>query len=67
MNRRLQPCNHYTTALLVTNTCAHELPHQEGLSLQVQLRTRARIGRNATKLADECIAHESEVLQTIEQ
>jgi hypothetical protein len=24
-NRRSKPCNHYTMALLVTNTCAHEL------------------------------------------
>jgi hypothetical protein len=29
---------------------------QEGLSLQAQLRTQAIIEKNATKLADECIA-----------
>jgi hypothetical protein len=28
-------------------------PNQEGLSLQVQPTTQARIGRNATKFADE--------------
>jgi hypothetical protein len=28
-------------------------PRQEGLSLQVQLRTQARTGKNATILADE--------------
>jgi hypothetical protein len=42
-------------------------PHQEGLSLQVQLRIQARIGKNATKRADECIAHECGVLQTVKQ
>jgi hypothetical protein len=31
-------------------------PHQEGLSLQVQLRTQARIGKNAIKLVDKCIS-----------
>jgi hypothetical protein len=31
-------------------------PHQEGLSLQVQSRTQARTGKNATKLANECIS-----------
>jgi hypothetical protein len=31
-------------------------PDQEGLSLQVQPRTHVRIGKNATKLADECIS-----------
>jgi hypothetical protein len=41
-------------------------PHQEGLSLQVQPRTQARTRKNSTKLVDECIAHESGVLQTIE-
>jgi hypothetical protein len=40
--------------------------HQEGLSLHVQPRTQTRTGKNATKLADECIAHESRVLQTVE-
>jgi hypothetical protein len=33
-------------------------PRQEGLSLQVQLTTQARIGNNVTKLADECISSE---------
>jgi hypothetical protein len=42
-------------------------PHQEGLSLQVQPRTQSRIGKNATKLADECINHECGALQTVEQ
>jgi hypothetical protein len=41
-------------------------PRQEGLSLHVQLRTQARTGKNATKLVDECIAHECWVLQTVE-
>jgi hypothetical protein len=35
--------------------------------LQMQPRTQARIGRNTTKLANEYIAHEHEVLQTVEQ
>jgi hypothetical protein len=42
-------------------------PHQEGLSLQVQLRTQAKTRKNATKLADGCIAHECGVLKTIER
>jgi hypothetical protein len=42
-------------------------PFQEGLSLQAQLRTQARIGKNATKPANECIAHECAVLQTVER
>jgi hypothetical protein len=42
-------------------------PHHEGLSLRVQLRTQARIGKNVTKLADKCIAHECGVLQTVER
>jgi hypothetical protein len=44
-------------------------PHQEGLSLQVQSRTQARTGKNATKHANECIilARECGVLQTVEQ
>jgi hypothetical protein len=42
-------------------------PRQEGLSLQVQPRTQARIGKNATKLVDEYIAHECVVLQTVER
>jgi hypothetical protein len=40
-------------------------PHQEGLSLQAQLRTQERIGKDGTKHADECIAHECGVLQTV--
>jgi hypothetical protein len=40
-------------------------PHQDGLSLQMQPRTQARIGKNATKLTDECIAHECGVLQRV--
>jgi hypothetical protein len=35
--------------------------------LQMQLRTQTRIGKNAIKLVDECIAHECEVLETIER
>jgi hypothetical protein len=42
-------------------------PHQEGLCLQVQPRTQARIGKNATILADECIDHECGALQTVER
>jgi hypothetical protein len=42
-------------------------PCQEGLSLQAQTRTQARIGKNATKLADECLTHECWTLQTVEQ
>jgi hypothetical protein len=42
-------------------------PHQEGLFLQVQLRTQARTGKNATKHVDECIAHECVVLQIVER
>jgi hypothetical protein len=34
--------------------------------LQMQLRTQARMRKNATKLADEYIAHKCGVLQTIE-
>jgi hypothetical protein len=34
--------------------------------LRMQLRTQARMRKNATKLANECIAHECGVLQTIE-
>jgi hypothetical protein len=30
--------------------------------MQMQLRTQAIIGKNVTKLADECIAHECGVL-----
>jgi hypothetical protein len=49
-------------------TCTHmSWPHQEGLSLHVQLRTQVRTGKNAIKLADECIANECWVLQTIER
>jgi hypothetical protein len=33
----------------------------------MQLRTQARIGKNVIKLADECIAHERGVLQTVKQ
>jgi hypothetical protein len=33
----------------------------------MQPRTQARIRKNTTKLADECIAHECGVLQTIER
>jgi hypothetical protein len=32
-NRQLKPCNHYTTAPLVTNTRAHELASPRRLSL----------------------------------
>jgi hypothetical protein len=35
--------------------------------LKMQLRTQARTGKNATKHVDECITHECEVLQTVEQ
>jgi hypothetical protein len=35
--------------------------------LQMQLRTQARTGKNTTKLADECIAHQYGVLQTIQR
>jgi hypothetical protein len=42
-------------------------PHQEVLSLQVELRTQARTGKNATKLADECIDRKCGALQTVEQ
>jgi hypothetical protein len=42
-------------------------PRQEGLSLQVQPRIQARIGKNATKLTDECIAHDCGVLQIVER
>jgi hypothetical protein len=44
--------------MIVTLQSLHHgsLGHQEGLSLQVQLRTQARIGKNATKLADECVS-----------
>jgi hypothetical protein len=41
-------------------------PRQERLSLQVQLRTQERTGKNATKLADECLTHKCGVLQTVE-
>jgi hypothetical protein len=37
-------------------------PHQEGLSLEVQLRTQVRTGKNATKLVDECTTHKYGVL-----
>jgi hypothetical protein len=43
------------------------MAHQEGLFLQVQLRTQARTGKNATKHVDECIAHECVVLQIVER
>jgi hypothetical protein len=33
----------------------------------VQPRTQERIGKNATKLKDECITHECGVLQIVEQ
>jgi hypothetical protein len=42
-------------------------PHQEGLCLQLQLRTQARIEKNATKLVDEWLTHKCEVSQTVEQ
>jgi hypothetical protein len=32
LNRRSYPCHHYTTAPLVTNTCAHELASPRRLS-----------------------------------
>jgi hypothetical protein len=35
--------------------------------LQMQLRTQARTGKNTTKLADECIAHQYGVLQTVQR
>jgi hypothetical protein len=35
--------------------------------LQMQPRTQARTRKNTTKLADECIAHECWVLQTVER
>jgi hypothetical protein len=34
---------------------------------QMQLWTQAIVGKNATKLADECIAHECGVSQTVER
>jgi hypothetical protein len=35
--------------------------------LQMQLRTQERMRKNTTKFADECIAHECGVLQTVER
>jgi hypothetical protein len=37
------------------------------IGLQMQPRTQARIGKNATKLVDECITDECGVLQTVER
>jgi hypothetical protein len=40
---------------------------KKAMFLQMQPRTQARIGKNETKLADECIAHECGVLQTVKR
>jgi hypothetical protein len=42
-NRTSNPCSHYITALLVINPCDMNCPCQEGLFLQVQSRTQARM------------------------
>jgi hypothetical protein len=54
-------------ALLVTNTCAHELTSPRKLIPHVQPRTQERIGKNVTKLADNVLAHECGTLQTVKQ
>jgi hypothetical protein len=40
---------------------------KKAMFLQMQPRTQARTGKNETKLADECIAYECGVLQTVKR
>jgi hypothetical protein len=60
----LQSLHHGSTG------CQHVRTHigltKKAKFLQMQPRTQARIRKNATKLVDECIAHECVVLQTVD-
>jgi hypothetical protein len=49
-------CQHVRTQVGLT---------KKAIFLQMQPRTQARTGKNATKLADEWIAHKCGVLQTV--
>jgi hypothetical protein len=49
-NVGLNPCSHYTIALLVTNPCAHDLASPEGYVPASESRTQARIGKNNIEL-----------------
>jgi hypothetical protein len=48
------------------HTCTRVALTKKATFLQIQPRTQARIRKNTTEIADECIPHECGVLQTVE-
>jgi hypothetical protein len=46
----LNLCSHYTTALLVTNPCAHKLALPRSYVPKSKSRTQARTGKNNLEL-----------------
>jgi hypothetical protein len=52
-------CNHYTTALLVTNPCTHELASPRRLYPCKRIENTSKNRKKQSQIADEWLAHES--------
>jgi hypothetical protein len=53
------PCSHYTTALLVTNLCTHELASPRRLCPCKWIENTSKNRKEQSRIADEWLGHES--------
>jgi hypothetical protein len=53
------PCSHYTMALLVTNSCTHELASPRRLCPYKQIENTSKNKKEQSRIADEWLAHKS--------
>jgi hypothetical protein len=57
--RRFEPCSHYTTAPLVTNSCAHELASPRRLCPCKGIENTSKNRKEQSRITEEWLAHES--------